>query len=156
MICYEIVNPSDMATFLAPDRDIALAALAFIGDGAYGGTPLERDGEGIDVDESAALSVPIFLFGGYEEWWKSQGFASEPIESLIASRKPEIVAALRSASYGSLEDRRSYDSACAAIDDPAKLTKFKEDWEDRRRSSMNRIVQRAWAYADALETREAA
>lgn len=37
MICYEIVNPSDMATFLAPDRDIALAALAFIGDGAYGG-----------------------------------------------------------------------------------------------------------------------
>lgn len=155
MICYEIVNPSDMATFLAPDRDIALAALAFIGEGAYGGTPLERSGERLNKDEADSLAVPMFLFGGYEEWWKAQGYASEPIETMLATRKPEIIAALRTASYGSLEDRKSYDSACAAIDDPAKLAKFKADWEDRRRSSMNRIVQRAWDYADALEKRDA-
>ena len=156
MICYEIINPSDAATFMAPDRTVALAVLGFIGQGHYGGKPLERDGERIPEEEVDALTVPIFLFGGYEEWWKSQGFASEPIEEVVKTRPGELVAALRSTAYGHLEDRKTYDSACAAIDDPAKLAQFKSDWEDRRRSSMNRIVQRAWLIADRLETKEAA
>lgn len=156
MICYEIINPSDMATFMAPDRTIALAVVGLIGAGHYGGKPLERDGERIPKDEVDALTVPIFLFGGYEEWWKAQGFASEPIEAVVQTRLGELVSALRSTAYGGLEDRKTYDSACAAIDDPAKRDQFKKDWEDRRRSSMNRIVQRAWLYADRLETREAA
>jgi len=156
MICYDIANPSDAATFLAPDRTVALTVLALIGEGAYGGTPMARDGERLEKSEQDALRVPIFLFGGYEEWWKAEGFPAEPIGATIAERKVEVIASLRSVAYGDLEDRRSYDSACAAIDDPEKLKKFKSDWEDRRRSSLNKIVKRAWAIAEAIERDKAA
>lgn len=156
MIVYEITNPSDMATFLAPDREIALVALVFIGEGAYGGKPLSCDGKTLSVVDAESAEVPIFLFGGYEAWWKANGWTEEPVEKVLRERKSELVAALRSASYGDLEDRRTYDAACAAITDPEKLAAFRQSCEDRRRSSMNRIVHRAWAYADAIEKREAA
>lgn len=157
MITYEIINPSDAATFLAPDRTVALAALAFIGEGFYGGTPIERDGQRILEDEKKLLCVPLFIGNGtYETWWRDAGYPEEPIEQAMKDRSAEIVAALRSCSCGDLEDRKKYDSACRAITDPEKLETFKREWEDRRRSSMNRIVQRAWAWADRIEQREVA
>lgn len=159
MICYEIVNPSDAATLLAPSREIALAALAFIGQGSYAGNPLELDGHEVNKAESDALYVPIFISGvceRYDQWWHRVGYIEEPIAAAMRDRKGEVVAALRSCAYGRLEDRRTYESAIAAITDPEKLSKFKRDWKDRRRSSMNRIVQRAWAMADAIEKEEAA
>lgn len=151
MICYDIINPSDACTFLAPDRDIALATLALLGEGDYGGRPLTRDGERVTEEDRAKLEVPIFLFtGSYEAWWTANGWSEEPIEKILTARKPEVSEALRSCAYGDLEDRRTYESACAAITDPERLAKFKADWEDRRRSSMNRIVNRAWLLADRL------
>lgn len=156
MICYEITNPSDAATFLAPDREVALAGLAFIGHGACGGKPLMRDGKPLPDTEVEALRVPIFLFGGYDDWWPQQGWVEEPIGAVLRERTTELVAALRSCAYGDAEDRFTYDSACAAITDPDLLAKFKADWEDRRRGSMNAIVKRAWKAADAIEKREAA
>ncbi|MFZ4807519.1 MAG: hypothetical protein ACOYLQ_09700 [Hyphomicrobiaceae bacterium] len=157
MIVYEIINPSDAATFLAPDRTIALAVLALLGEGWYGVTPLERDGQRILEEEAKLIFVPPFIGkGAYESWWRSAGYTEEPIEVALKTRAAELVAALRSCSYGDLEDRKTYDSACNAITDPEKLKTFKSEWEDRRRSSMNRIVQRAWAWADRIEEREAA
>lgn len=157
MICYDVINPSDSVTFLAPDRTIALAVLVFVGEGHYVGKPLERDGRPIDPAEDEALYVPMFWGdGSYEAWWRANGWAEEPIEQALRDRKAEIVAALRSCAYGNLEDRKTYESACAAITDASNLERFKREWEDRRRSSMNRIVQRAWAYADRIEKQEAA
>lgn len=154
MICYEIVNPSDMCTFLAPDREIALGVLALVGEGFYGGRALARDGKNILDDERAKLDIPLFLSGittPYEDWWRREGWSEEPLERVLKTREPALVAALRTVQYGDLEDRRTYDSALAAIDDDAKRAAFKRDWEDRRRSSMNRIVQRAWRIADGIE-----
>ena len=151
MLCYDIVNPSDAATLLAPDRTIALAALTFISEGHYAGRVVARDLEPYR-DESA--DVPIFLAGicePYDDWWKRVGYTKEPVAAAMRDRKAAVVAALRSCQYGDLEDRRTYQSAVDAITDPDKLAAFKRAWEDRRRSSMNRIVQRAWAWADHLE-----
>lgn len=157
MICYDIINPSDAATFLAPDREIAVATLALIAEGHYAGQALARDGKRLPEHEAEALRVPLFIGdGSYEEWWQQAGYSEGPIEVVFRTRQAELVAALRSVAYGDLEDRRTYESACAAITEPDKLAQFKRDWEDRRRTSMNRIVQRAWAWADKIEKREAA
>jgi len=154
MLCYEIVNPSDAATLLAPDREIALAALALIAEGRYAGRAIARDLEPIDEAAAKPHYVPLFLFNGpegYEDWWRAAGWTEEPVGKALRERKAEVVAALRSCAYGRLEDRRTYQSACAAITDPAKLAAFKTEWEDRRRSSLNAIVQIAWRLADRVD-----
>jgi len=71
----------------------------------------------------------------------------------MATRTAELIAALRSFAYGDLEDRRTYQSALDAITEPEKRKAFTTGWEDRRRSSMNRIVQRAWHIAERLEAK---
>lgn len=151
MLCYEIVNPSDAATMLAPDREVALAALAFIGEGAYAGRVIARDLRSIGDDEAEPLAVPMFFGDTYDAWWKAAGYTDEPIDTVLRTRKGELVTALRSVAYGSLEDRRTYESAISAITDPDKLAAFKREWEDRRRSSLNAIAKRAWAWADHIE-----
>ncbi len=157
MICYDIVNPSDACTFLAPDAQIAVAVLAFLGEGSYAGTAVARNGERISETDAKSLAVPMFWGdGSYEAWWRENGWTECPVEAAIRDRKAEVLAALRSCAYGDLEDRATYDAACAAITDPDKLAEFKRGHEDRRRSSLNAIVKRAWAWADALEKSEAA
>lgn len=157
MICYDIVNPSDETTFLAPDRDIALAVVAFVGEGRYAGQALARDGKRLSEAEADTLYVPMFFDdGSFENWCQANGYPDNPLAPIMESRKAEVVAALRSCAYGDLEDRRTYDAACDAITDPDKLAEFKRACEDRRRSSMNCIVLRALAIADAIEKRWAA
>lgn len=157
MIIYEIVNQSDMCTFVAPDRDVALAVVALVGEGMYAAKPLTCGGARLTKTQEDELYVPMFFGGGaYETWWRDEGFTSEPLETILKDRKSDTIAALRSCAYGGLEDRLTYDAACAAITDPVKLDEFKRGHEDRRRSSMNRIVQRAWVYADRLKKKEAA
>lgn len=154
MLLYNIINPSDACTFLAPDRTIALAALVFMGEGHYAGRAIARDLAPIGRDVAEQHDVPLFLSGisePYEDWWKRAGYGEEPVGLVMRERKGELVAALRSTAYGNLEDRCTYASALAAITDEAKRAEFVRGWEDRRRSSMNRIVQRAWAWADRIE-----
>ncbi len=154
MLCYDVINPSDATTFLAPDRAVALAALVLVAEGHYAGRAIARDLAPIEPDE--ALDVPLFLeriCTPYEEWCRAAGYTSDPIDAVMASRTAELTAALRSFQYGDLEDRRTYQSALDAITEPAKRAAFVKGWEDRRRSSMNRIVQRAWLIADRLEAK---
>lgn len=156
MICYDVVNPSDACTFLAPDREIALAVLAFLGEGAYAGRPIAKDLKPIGEGEVERLEVPIFMFGrSYDGWWKDH-YAQEPIGAALTARPAEVVAALRSTQYGRVDDRIAYQSACNAITDPERLKTFQAEWEDRHRSSLNAIVKRAWIYADRIEATEAA
>ena len=157
MICYEIVNPSDQATFLAPDREIALAVVSLLGEGWYAGKPLARGAAALSDDEVARFEVPIFIGdGSYESWWQRRGYPGDPLAKTLSDRGPEVAVALRSVAYCGLEDRRTYDAACAAITDSEKLAEFQRSHEDRRRSSLNAIVKRAWAWADSIEKMEAA
>lgn len=151
MLCYEIINPSDQATLLAPDRAVAIAALAFIGEGAYAGRVIAKDLQEVSEEDAAAGRVPLFFGMSYEDWWKAAGYDEEPIGKVMRERKAEVVAALRSVAYGGLDERRTYQSALNAITDPDKLAAFKREWEDRRRSSLNAIAKRAWAWADHIE-----
>lgn len=153
MILYDIVNPSDACTFLAPDRQIALVVTIFVGDGFYAGTPISRGDTALTDEERSSLDVPLFIAGisePYDDWWK-RNFSEEPAEAALSKRRAEVIAALRTVTYGDAERRRWCDRALAAIDDHAKRQAFIEQWEDENRSSLNAIMKRAHAWAAALE-----
>lgn len=153
--CYEIINPSDHATFLAPDREVALAVVALISQGYYAARCVAVDGVRVERDD--ALDVPMFWGdGSYEAWWRAAGYEEEPLARVLAQRRAEVSAALRSVAYCTIEERITYDAACAAITEADKLATFKAGHEDRNRSSLNAIVKRAWAWADRIEKNEAA
>lgn len=59
---FEIVNPSDECYIYSDDPIIAAAAVCVVGEGAYGMN--EKGGE--------RFEMPIFLFGGSEEWFKEK------------------------------------------------------------------------------------
>lgn len=125
---YEIINPSDKAMFEADDLRIAALVTFLIGGGQYGAEPEDGEAEG----------VPIFLFGGNKEWWSAH--FDEPMEGAVDRHAAKLVVALRSVCYGDMTDRRLFDSALTAIDDPEKRAAFVAEWNDRHRSSLNDIM----------------
>ena len=131
---YELINPSDPYTFLADNKEIA-ACTVFCLSTMYGAK--SQDGE---------EEVPIFLFGGAEEWYRNE-FARTPDEGLEAE-KENVAKALLSFMYGEFEDRRRYEAALNAITDEEKREQFINEWQDGR-SSMNDIG----TYAHELGTK---
>lgn len=137
---YEIVNPSDQAFFEAPNLMIAGLVTVILGGGQYSATSEDED----------AADVPFFMFGGWDEWWAENG-DGETSEMAGERHKPALVKALRSVCYGDLKERKLFDAALSAIDDPKKRETFIEEWNDTHRSSMNNIMGRAHKLADSLE-----
>ena len=138
---YELINPSDKYTFIAADYETATLTVFCLGP-AYGAKP--KDG---------GEDVPILLFGGAVEWYKEK-FGHSPDDGLDA--KGEAVAeALASMMLGGFEDRRRYNIALAAIDDPEKKARFIDEWQDGR-SSLNYIGGEAHRLAARLKDRRAA
>ena len=119
---YEFINPSDPYTFRAKDRETAALVVFLLGT-AYGAKS-ERDIE----DEN----VPVFLFGGGKEWYE-ETFGRTPDDGLKAL-KGNVADALDSFMLGHFKDRRVYEAALEAIDDPEKRERFKEEWLDSRTS----------------------
>lgn len=134
---YELVNPSDPYTFLAADHETAALAVFLLGT-AYGATQKDRT-EGEDV--------PIFILGGGVEWY-TEKFSRSPDDGL-AAKQSEVAEALGSMMLGHFEDRRRYNAALEAIDDPEKKAKFIADWQDGR-SSLNDIGTKAHRIAEIL------
>ena len=121
---YELINPSDPYTFLAESHEIA-ALTVFILSTMYGAK-----------SKSGEEEVPLFLFGGSEEWYVEQ-FGRTPAEGIDALKKG-IAEALDSFMLGDFEDRRRYNAALNAITDEDKKKQFKVEWQDGR-SSLNDI-----------------
>lgn len=142
-LLYEIINPSDHATFIAPNRMIAALVVVLLGGGAYGGRA--------EIDDEAN-GVPIFLLGGFDEWWK-ETFPDEDLEGVSARHRVALAKSLRSVTYARFADRHLFDSAMAAIDDPAKREAFIEEWNDRKRTSMTNIMGRAHDLAQRMEAK---
>lgn len=138
---YEIINPSDETTFEAPNLMVASLVTILLGGGQYGAKPEDPEAE----------EVPLMLFGGAEVWWAEH--FDEPMEGAVDRHAGAVSAALRTVCYGGIDQRRLYDSAMRAIDDPDKAAAFIEEWNDRNRSSMNNIMGRAHAIADKLDGR---
>lgn len=136
---YEVINPSDPVAIEADDVSIARAAVLIIGEGSYALT-----------DEEGKTVLPIFIFGGgdqFEAWEAREGFN---FAAILKDRKPELAACLRSAACMEMRDRRALLAAVGS--DPGALERFNEE----RRSSLNDICGRAHMLADALERAQAA
>lgn len=128
MITCEIANPSDLAHIRGTRRGIQGAVLA-LGRGKYGA-----------VDTTTGTHVlPIFLFGGYDSWAKSE-WGHDDLKKVLDDHADEVIVALESVRLGGPE----------ALDEPGDRIAIKEG----RRSSMNDIAGRAWRYAEILRDRQ--
>ena len=129
MKLYEIINPSDAMTMYAPTPVLAGVAVALMGNGKLGveGSPI--------------------LFG-WDEWLKENGI--EDLSAWVKDHAAEVGTALRSVALGSVNDRRDYDAALAAIDCPEKRAAFIVARNDRRRSSMSDWETWAHQLADRI------
>jgi hypothetical protein len=133
MALYEVINPSDQVTIDAPTFEAAALAIILIGNGAYGGSAIDHDGE----------RVPIFLGGGWRTWIKDR-FGYSQAEEMLEAHKADVVATLGSACTGSAKDRKLFDAALAAITDSEKRREFLANWDGNKRTSLNQIT--AWAH----------
>lgn len=135
---YELINPSDPYTFIAEDFETAALTVLTLGT-TYGAKP---KGGGEDV--------PLFFLGGsdYLENWYKEHFGRTPNEGAEAKRGA-VADSLASFMLGVFEDRRRYEAALAAIDDPEKKTRFINEWQEGC-SSLNNIGGRAHKLAELL------
>jgi len=141
---FEIINPSDKCTIVAPDLEIAGLACCLIGVGKYA---LQEIG--------GTNEVPLFLFGGQDEWFVDNfGVAfDEALDRALANRGHELAACLESTLVGDEKERDQFDALVAS----AKTDKEREDivlkWNDEHRSSVNDICGRAQRFAANIRLR---
>lgn len=91
---FELINPSDPYTFTAPDLETAALAVVLLSRGQYGGKSLDGGND-----------VPIFLFGGHNEWF-TEKFGRTVQESLDHIAHEAIAACLDTFTLGR-EERSS-------------------------------------------------
>lgn len=114
---FNLINPSDPYTMEAVDLEVAAVAVGFLGAGQYA---LEG------IGEDAGQEVPIFLFGGHDEWF-TEKFGKDfdgTCTHILDHRAEELAKALDSVTLGRDE-----------------------------RSSMNNIKGTAQALSNAVRTR---
>lgn len=134
---YEIINPSDPYTFEEPDVVTGAVALVVLGEGKYAGRPI--DGK---ADE-----IPLWLFGGHEEWFKAHGV--EDLEAFVDGHSEEVAACLESVLYGDARDRAFVVRTLSLIPEEALRELVKAAWQDRH-GSLNDIGGRATQLAAML------
>lgn len=139
---YEVVNFSDECTLVSHCPKVALVACSLVGMGMHALEPPPY------MDRPAAMGILAYDLKALDV---VHAYIGATLDDFIAARWPEVVAVLRSYAYLSREQRALYDDALASITDPALAAAFRAKHEDRRRTSMNPIVKRAWKLADKLE-----
>ena len=142
MMVYEIVNWSDQVTVEADDWRIAACAALYLCDfGGQYGTKAE------DGDDEKALPVFLLWSGdAAKAWLDEHGLTGD----YLAAHRAEIGACLESAMVCDFGERHRYRLALDMIDDPEKRQRFREEWLDQERTSMNNIVANAWKLAKWL------
>jgi hypothetical protein len=143
---FDLINPSDACLMISDDFEAAAVAICLLGEGKYS---LEQ----LDANPLATpLEVPMFLFGGHEEWFKKTfGHDFETSAKIYRDDKLKALTdALDSVVYGKLGDLKAYDDAMELITQVEGRNEFKRRWNDRKRGSMNNIGKRAHALAQAL------
>ena len=135
-IC-EIINPSDQCTMRVTDRLAAAVACCLLGAGKY----ILRGGNDDDY------ICPAFLFGGSEAWFAEHHQTT--IEKVLESSGPSVADHLDSVMLGSVAERKDVESAMRLMNEADARTWFAEH-QDRRRTSLNNIVQRAKTMAAIL------
>lgn len=128
MVSWEISNPSDHYTMLAPSFEVAVLACLMLGHGHYG----------LDAGPGNASedSLPIFLFGGFDEWWAGHS-PEESLPDALTRLEAEVAKALGTVLIG---DRAEFEASGLSWG----------DWHDRKRTSMNNIGQRARTMSEKM------
>jgi hypothetical protein len=130
---FEIINPSDEATFEAPDERIAVLATVLLGEGRYGV-------RGADGD----VVMPPILFG-WPDGAKFGGVGLGDVNDAVDSNLIAIAEALESIALVSLRDRR------ALLASGADLSR----WNEEKRTSLNDFAKYARNLASRLREKEA-
>ena len=135
MTLYELINPSDTYTFYAPSIEVAGVCAVLLSSG-FGATPARGDGE----------STPVLF--GWQEWCDDRGINSE----WVHEHREEIADAYDSFLIGGAAKRDDVESMLAMLPDEKK-----EEWrnqrQDRHRTSMNQIGEAAYAKAKAFRSK---
>lgn len=125
---WQLINPSDPYTFLAPTVEIAAVAVAFLSTG-FGAATLD-----------GSQSTPILF--GWGAWMKEHGIDEE----WINKHEAEIADALDSMLIGDVADREDADEILTRL--PAdERQQWRASRQERRRTSINQIGQRAYKLA---------
>jgi hypothetical protein len=132
----EIQNPSDAITIETDDIVAAGVAIMIVGDGWYG---LE--------DEKGEQVVPITALGTAEPWLKQNGVSD--IEAYIKANRLKMATILESALYGDVSDRALFNAAVEKMS-KENAHAFREEWNDKKRSSLNNIGAACLHYAKAF------
>jgi hypothetical protein len=142
MTIYEVVNSSDIVTFLADDDRVALMANILVGEGLYG---LKK---GTEDEPPEAFEILRFRRDALDV---IERYLGVPLVVFMPHYETEVINALKSFAYFSREQRRMYDDAIECITDQKLREDFRRKQEDLNRTSTNKIVQKAWMLADMLE-----
>jgi hypothetical protein len=139
---YKIINMSDPYTIEANSLDVAVIACVLLGGGQYAFDPLEDGG----------TKIPMFAFGGTDEWCKEQfGKTLAEVDEIVRRDKlAELADCFDSCLIGSLGERELFFDAIKPITDPKERHDYWFKYHDKRRSSMNDIGGRAKALAKRM------
>ncbi len=136
MSTWELINPSDQITFTAESHELACIAVGLIGEGKYGATELE----------GAGASVPLWLFGGTDQYFQTTFGRKSFEDALDLCDKAAVADVYDSFLIASFRERAAFEeemNALPEIERPA----FKADWQNKRRGSLNNICHHASLYA---------
>lgn len=145
MKIYEIINPSDKATFEAPDDNIAAAAALLLGDGFYG---CEReDGQSLHT---------LVAFGGKPAVEHCLGlyFPNGDLGAFLDERGADVAAALDTLMYCGASERKALNVALDGLGEAERLERLRK-YNDERRTSLNDINAAAARLAANLRARVA-
>lgn len=140
-VLYELINPSDPITFIAPSYEGAVGAVLAVSNGQCCAQP------SYDYYQDAAADlpeVPLFLFGGIEEWMEKRGTT---LEEFFERHKSDICETLASFCTGTVSERKRIEHTLRFIDDPEKRKEFLADWDDQKRNSLNQFTNYAHTLA---------
>jgi len=133
---FEISNPSDAMTIETDNEIAAGLAITMISSGQYCLT-----------DEQDNTPVPMFIFGGLEDWLKKKGINN--LDDYIEENAVKMAEALESVLYGDAQDRKTFECAISKMS-KEDAVKFRTEWNENKRSSMNNIGLVCLKYAVKL------
>ena len=129
---YELVNPSDPYTFKAPSIEVA-GVCAFLLSEQYGAREIGGDGE----------QTPVMF--GWEEWLRDRKLSGD----WMKANRLAVADAYDSFLIGSHADREDTERAMSSLSDDEREA-FRNERQDRMRTSMAKIGEVAYANAKAM------
>jgi hypothetical protein len=144
-VIYNLINPSDTITFLAPSKKIATLLCIALADGKYAANAYSEDDKRLEAEDA-----PLLMFADEAAICGALQEPPESLDSVLERHEAELITALESMAYVNVGDRPLYDAKLASLADAAERKAFIEEWDERKRTSLNAIVKAAHRMAAAM------